>query len=78
MRTAFCMGIWMDAEFREWTCPKRDNCMYYVEGFYARHISHIDDFEQLHNIPGKACSYYMPRYPEREKKETDPFGHEGT
>ena len=70
------MGILLDAEYRESICDKRDNCAYYVEGFYSRHVHHINDFEQLHNEPGKPCRFYYPRNPERQSVEEDPFTNE--
>ena len=73
-KIGFCMGITIDEYYRESTCDRRDNCRYYVEGFYAANISHIDDFEQLYNIPGKECTHYLPRHAEMERKETtNPF-----
>ena len=65
------MGILWDEGYRESTCPRRDNCMYYVEGFYARHISHIDDYDQLHNEAGKPCTYYYPRQQERQRNDNE-------
>ena len=74
-KIGFCMGITIDEYYRESTCDRRDNCRYYVDGFYAANISHIDDFEQLQNTPGKECAYYLPKNKERAREETiNPFG----
>ncbi len=70
-KIGFCMGTVLDEYFSERTCEKRENCRYYVDGFYARNISHIDDFEQIHNTPGKPCAYYYPREKEQQQRHSE-------
>lgn len=55
------MGILRNEYYQEASCDRREGCRYYVEGFYARNIDHIGDYDELKNEPGKACKHYLPR-----------------
>ena len=66
----FCNGILWDEGYGESTCPKRDNCQYYDEFFFVRGYN-MDQFEQLHNVPGKECTYFIPREVKKERSEND-------
>lgn len=72
---SYCLGLWLDKSFMEHMCTKRGNCQYYVEDFFRRYGSMLDDFDML--ICKENCEYYIPReiyeVPETKNEETDIF-----
>lgn len=55
----YCLGHWLDGNFMEHTCKKRENCLYYMEDFFVRFKDSLDRFDFL--ICKENCEYYLPR-----------------
>lgn len=55
----YCLGHWLDGNFMEHTCKKRENCKYYDEAFFVKYKDMLDRFDFL--ICKEKCEYYLPR-----------------
>lgn len=65
----FCFGIYLDANFCEKTCKKRDNCKYYDVNLYRKYSDIIDQFDFL--VCEENCKYYTPRQEEVQEERPD-------
>ena len=72
-RYGWCNGILWDYGFVERICPLKENCQYYDERFYVRGYD-MKDFEQLHNVQGQPCTYFLPRRKREDHIDQNPFG----
>jgi hypothetical protein len=70
----YCQGHYLDGNYAEHTCKKRDNCKYYDEDFYRKYADMLDRFDFL--VCFEPCPYFIPRREERKcelSEEDDPF-----
>jgi hypothetical protein len=56
---SFCRGIFLDANFCEVTCKRRERCAYYDVEFYRKHGHHLDEFEEL--FPHEPCGWFVEK-----------------
>lgn len=66
---AFCHGWYLDANFCEVTCKRRERCAYYDVDFYRKHGHHLYEFEEL--FPHEPCEWFMERTTNVKKEEID-------
>ena len=66
------MGLFLDGNFMEHRCNKRENCKYYVEDFYRKYADMLDQFDFL--VCEENCKYYSPKN-EEVKQETSVEGN---
>ena len=58
----------------EKTCPKRENCQFYLHDLFKRYPHALGEGEMIVNEPGRECTCYLPRQEKVEiKEEEDPF-----
>lgn len=69
----YCFGIYLDGNFCEKTCKKRENCKYYDVEMFRKYGDIIDRFDFL--VCNEDCKYYSPRKEEEPERgeEDDPF-----
>ena len=60
----FCLGIFIDGNFMEHTCKKRDNCRYYQEDIFVKYKYEMHNADFL--ICNEDCKYYTPRREEQK------------
>lgn len=65
----YCLGHYLDANFCEKTCKKRENCKYYVEDVFRKYADIIDRFDFL--VCGENCKFYTPRHEEVKSDLTE-------
>ena len=65
----YCFGIYLDGNFCEKTCKKRENCKYYDADLFRKYGDIIDRFDFL--VCNEDCKYYTPRH-EEVKVELSP------
>ena len=74
MKYFYCLGVTIDGNFAEKTCPRRENCMYFLHDLFKRYPQALGEGEMIVNEPGKECTYYLPRQEKVEIKEEEiPF-----
>ena len=70
----YCFGLYLDGNFCEKTCKKRDNCRYYDENLFRKYGDIIDRFDFL--VCNDVCKYYSPKREEVKSEsgdDEDPF-----
>ena len=60
----YCFGIYLDGNFCEKTCKKRENCRYYDEDMFRKYGDIIDRFDFL--VCNEDCKYYTPKKEEQK------------
>ena len=68
----YCFGIYLDAQFCEQTCKKRENCRYYDINIYAKYKHMWDEMDFL--VCQEPCQHYSPKredYDVHERPDED-------
>ena len=68
MAYSYCYGICKDANWMEYECERRDDCVYYHIDNMRRYWMN-PNYEMFFPPVGKRCPYFIPR--EKEKTEKD-------
>jgi len=74
IKYSFCLGLYLDRNYMEIQCHKRDKCCYYDENIYAHYKHMWNDMDFL--VCHEPCQYYIPRQEEQESESgecEDPF-----